>query len=162
MLRARCRRVGKWFAAAATLAICVVCLASERWGAMWDGRVSDRSMRVWVGAGTLHWFLEAPFVPPTFGFYERFRLAPMGFVTGVRAKGQNVSDRRWLPEQIRDRSGTAGALPLWIPFVLITIPTALLWRLDRLRLPGHCPKCNYDLTGNTSGLCPECGRPVRA
>lgn len=26
--------------------------------------------------------------------------------------------------------------------------------------PGHCPKCEYDLTANTSGICPECGRPV--
>jgi len=25
---------------------------------------------------------------------------------------------------------------------------------------GLCPKCTYDLTGNVSGVCPECGRPV--
>jgi hypothetical protein len=25
--------------------------------------------------------------------------------------------------------------------------------------PGHCHKCDYDLTGNTSGRCPECGTP---
>lgn len=24
--------------------------------------------------------------------------------------------------------------------------------------PGHCAHCGYDLTGNTSGRCPECGR----
>ena len=24
-------------------------------------------------------------------------------------------------------------------------------------LPGHCRKCSYDLTGNVSGICPECG-----
>ena len=23
--------------------------------------------------------------------------------------------------------------------------------------PGHCQKCGYDLTGNVSGRCPECG-----
>jgi ABC-type ATPase with predicted acetyltransferase domain len=23
--------------------------------------------------------------------------------------------------------------------------------------PGTCHKCRYDLTGNTSGVCPECG-----
>lgn len=23
--------------------------------------------------------------------------------------------------------------------------------------PGHCRKCGYDLTGNTGGVCPECG-----
>ncbi len=25
-----------------------------------------------------------------------------------------------------------------------------------------CMKCSYDLTGNVSGTCPECGKPVRA
>lgn len=29
--------------------------------------------------------------------------------------------------------------------------------------PGHfCIECGYDLTGNTSGRCPECGREVEA
>ena len=26
---------------------------------------------------------------------------------------------------------------------------------------GHCRKCGYNLTGNVSGRCPECGAPVR-
>ena len=26
--------------------------------------------------------------------------------------------------------------------------------------PGHCQKCGYDLTGNESGTCPECGLEV--
>ncbi|MDB5356511.1 MAG: hypothetical protein JWN24_2964 [Phycisphaerales bacterium] len=26
--------------------------------------------------------------------------------------------------------------------------------------PGHCLACGYDLTGNVSGTCPECGRKV--
>jgi hypothetical protein len=25
---------------------------------------------------------------------------------------------------------------------------------------GFCVKCGYDLTGNVSGVCPECGRPI--
>ena len=25
---------------------------------------------------------------------------------------------------------------------------------------GRCPDCGYDLTGNTSGVCPECGTAV--
>lgn len=24
-----------------------------------------------------------------------------------------------------------------------------------------CVKCGYDLTGNVSGICPECGTPIR-
>jgi hypothetical protein len=32
-------------------------------------------------------------------------------------------------------------------------------RRHRISL-GKCAACSYDLTGNTSGVCPECGRPV--
>jgi len=26
--------------------------------------------------------------------------------------------------------------------------------------PGLCRECRYNLTGNTSGICPECGTPI--
>ncbi len=32
---------------------------------------------------------------------------------------------------------------------------------ERLR-KGHCPSCDYDLTANVSGRCPECGEAVHA
>ena len=49
-------------------------------------------------------------------------------------------------------------LPYWFLCAVIAVPTLLLWRLDRRRIPpGHCRKCGYDLTGNVSGRCPECG-----
>ena len=52
-------------------------------------------------------------------------------------------------------------LPLWIPFVVLALPTAFLWWRDRRRTPpGHCQTCGYNLTGNVSGICPECGTPV--
>ena len=38
----------------------------------------------------------------------------------------------------------------------------LLWRvrLDGRAPAGHCQQCRYDLTGNISGICPECGTRV--
>jgi hypothetical protein len=52
-------------------------------------------------------------------------------------------------------------LPLWIPFALLAIPTTILWLRDRHCFPsGHCQHCGYDLTGNVSGRCPECGTPI--
>lgn len=51
-------------------------------------------------------------------------------------------------------------LPLWLPLVMIAIPTVLLWWRDRKRPHGYCP-CGYDLTGNVTGVCPECGQAVR-
>ena len=52
-------------------------------------------------------------------------------------------------------------IPLWMPFLLFGISTALLWYRDRRAqaLPsGRCPTCGYDLTGNMTATCPECGR----
>jgi hypothetical protein len=33
-------------------------------------------------------------------------------------------------------------------------------RAGRLRDRGLCPSCTYDLTGNVSGVCPECGTSI--
>ena len=49
-------------------------------------------------------------------------------------------------------------IPLWMPFVVNAALTLWFWRLDRRRiLLGHCQTCGYNLTGNVSGRCPECG-----
>lgn len=48
-------------------------------------------------------------------------------------------------------------IPLWLPIgVAASVAYVALRRLRRHR-PGHCPNCRYDLTGNRSGVCPECG-----
>ncbi len=53
-------------------------------------------------------------------------------------------------------------VPLWLPFLLISAPTAFLWYRDRRRIPaGHCRRCGYDLTKNESGRCPECGVVIK-
>ncbi|HNQ22699.1 MAG TPA: RDD family protein [Phycisphaerae bacterium] len=45
--------------------------------------------------------------------------------------------------------------------------TKVVWKKYAHRLPfdtrGHiCVNCGYDLRGNVSGVCPECGRPIAA
>jgi len=60
--------------------------------------------------------------------------------------------------QYDNRNWPLGA-PLWIPVVLIALPTGFLFWSDhrrRMRV-GCCEKCGYDLTGNTTGRCSECG-----
>ena len=51
-------------------------------------------------------------------------------------------------------------IPLIFPLLLIAIPTAFAWWRRRRPRPGHCRSCGYDLTGNVSGVCPECGTHV--
>ncbi len=48
-------------------------------------------------------------------------------------------------------------VPYWLPFLVVAVPTVALWWSSRPFPRGHCPACGYDLTGNTSGRCPECG-----
>ncbi len=51
-------------------------------------------------------------------------------------------------------------IDLPLPTVLATaaLATSLLWAAGRRRYTsGHCQHCGYDLTGNVSGTCPECG-----
>ena len=53
-------------------------------------------------------------------------------------------------------------VPFWLPLLAVAIPTYILFRRDRRHPPGHCQKCGYDLTGNESGTCPECGKEVES
>jgi len=46
-----------------------------------------------------------------------------------------------------------------------SVPCGAMWALIYFhnvtkRKPGHCRKCDYDLHGNVSGVCPECGTPT--
>ena len=52
--------------------------------------------------------------------------------------------------------------PLYAAFLAVAIPTLLVWRFGPKPIqPGHC-RCGYDLQGNESGVCPECGVEVQA
>ncbi len=51
-------------------------------------------------------------------------------------------------------------VPLWIPLCALLVLTVTLARGMRRTKPGHCLRCGYDLTGNVSGRCPECGHRI--
>ena len=56
-------------------------------------------------------------------------------------------------------------VPIWIPFILFAAYPSVVFtrgplRPWRRRRRGRCLKCGYDLTGNESGVCPECGSEV--
>ena len=51
-------------------------------------------------------------------------------------------------------------IPVWILVVIVGLPTVILWWRDRRPKEGCCKTCKYDLTGNISGICPECGTAI--
>jgi len=56
-------------------------------------------------------------------------------------------------------------IPLWGPMVLFLLYPAINLvrgplRRWRRRRKGLCLRCGYDLRGNASGVCPECGLPM--
>ena len=55
--------------------------------------------------------------------------------------------------------GTTTAVLAMYPTIALIRGPLRRWRRRR---KGSCLKCGYDLTGNVSGLCPECGKPVRS
>jgi hypothetical protein len=63
-------------------------------------------------------------------------------------------------------TSTTYAMPLAIFTVLFaavpTVSVAIAWRRAWRIRKGRCPKCSYNLTGNSSGRCPECGCAIPA
>ena len=62
-----------------------------------------------------------------------------------------------------------GLVAPWVDLLILTaiLPVAWminwLWRRHRRRRAARlllCTSCGYNLTGNTSGVCPECGAPL--
>lgn len=105
---------------------------------------STTTLNVWQ-PGTASWITTTPVVYRTFSF--------AGFSLAL------------VPDQFpgsRSLTGLNATLPLWMPLLLFGLPLGILLargplrRLHRRRC-GLCLKCGYNLQGNTSGTCPECG-----
>lgn len=89
-------------------------------------------------------------VSGTLAFRDEVRASLMGAEYRV---GQ-VGNDKWRSWEI----------PVWMLSALFAVyPFVCLLRTFRLAyrfFSGHCTKCSYNLTGNTSGVCPECGTPT--
>ena len=57
-------------------------------------------------------------------------------------------------------SHTQIVLPLWLVLLVLGVPTMAAWLPWPRPSRGLCHKCGYDLTGNVSGRCSECGERV--
>ena len=153
----RRRRMLKWAGVAISLLFVVAWSASLRWQCEY-GRASQYH----------HWslILANGRCGGSVAIFDDPQISGSGWV--VRQAPRRVD---WLPwfASVDHGSrfpsppwrGHAILLPLWMPFLIVAIPTAYLWWIGRRRVPpGRCQRCGYDLTGNISGTCPECGKKI--
>jgi len=66
----------------------------------------------------------------------------------------------WLPPRLYDSDAARSTVYLSLPWVILGTFACERWMLLR-RAPanaGRCCRCGYDLRGNVSGTCPECGK----
>ena len=143
--RGRVRRVGKWGGLVASCLLAAL-YATSTW--FFIDRTAPRkqcSITIWQGFVYFYW-----------GHIPGGDELPVWAMVRADEFGLGWWPRSWY----RSTPYHAVSAPLWLPLLLVALPTAFLWYLDR-RLPrGHCQACGYDLTGNVSGVCPECGEKV--
>ena len=156
--RSRIRRILKWTG----VLVCVVSVLtwglSIRWAATLLYCKQGPAMGVGFGHGVL--FCSAYKQPPA-GLFEdgnsfRFHLHDIA----PRARTYGLFWPTLFGNELGMGMGTI-VMPLWLFPAAALMPTALLFWRDRRRIPpGHCQRCGYDLTGNVSGVCSECGTPI--
>jgi len=125
-----------------------------------EGEPFGRALRGWSGSHFADWGLgraswRKSVSSPKNPFIETPREPFLGFWWGT------------LNEIAGPESGftvIGPVLPAALPFVILAAPwvvrRAVQARRDRCERCGRCRSCGYDLTGNVSGVCPECGTPL--
>lgn len=121
-------------------------------GALWHGRFKmDLWYKISTDASESYWGHSLGVVWVS---YSSSRIYGSGCLTSerVHADGSRSAEvglalPSWLPGPV------LGAYPFW---VFLRGPV----RRSRRRARGQCIRCGYDLTGNVTGGCPECGTPI--
>jgi hypothetical protein len=124
-----------------------------------------------VGSGELHWTADE--VPNTAGPSYHYSIKDDPSLQS----GFDFTDSAWhvigFSYRSVDTPLRGGSIMksrgLTVPYWFLAGCTAVMpaiWMIARVRNRGRtlngCAACSYNLTGNTSGICPECGTPVPA
>jgi len=146
---------------------------SETFG--WAGW-KDRSARVWQGWGVNldSGRILAYRFSGTYRFDDPRAIGPSDqrmqphFIHSQHSPGVSRRSFRWETYRFQNASPSLEirfiGVPLWLAAVVFALPLAwavpalVRWRAQS-RI-GCCRTCLYNLTGNVSGVCPECGRKV--
>jgi hypothetical protein len=147
-------------AAAISLALCVAMIAlCFRSCDRYDDFRLTRHVSIWQSDGQL-------------GLTKWTRVVMVAHETGPAEEDLN---HRILQAPRNEHLGVSitrhGAIPVesavsvsYVSLILISLALPFIWLVRphprRVTNPSVCSACGYNLTGNTSGVCPECGTAV--
>lgn len=69
----------------------------------------------------------------------------------------------WFPHSLHSlyfNAFSQTVFDLGVTVLVIAVPSWWVRLTARRHPPGHCKKCGYNLKGNVSGICSECGTPI--
>ncbi len=147
----RVRRMAKWSFTTLCIVLAIACISTKAVGCKYytsglnrcatlsDGAITFRQ----VGGGQFD--VRGSRLQPCWGLYFPYLWRPVISTAGT---GSIASRDIHI------------VIPLWLLTLIAALPTAIVWRFDRRNLVGFCQACGYDLTGNVSGRCPECGEAI--
>jgi hypothetical protein len=154
--RGRWRVRAMWTTGAVAAVFLAAEIASLSLSMMWAPKLRSHWLIVDAGSGlcAIEWSTGSPYVVPA-----RWTDRPLNFRHPKKLwawPSRELYTVQRLP--LAKITVYYVTFPLWLPALAAAIPAALLWRAGRRRVPGACGGCGYDLSGNTCGPCPECGK----
>jgi predicted Zn-ribbon and HTH transcriptional regulator len=153
--RSRSRSIGKWGGLTLCLTIVVAFVMSFVWIPRCDWQTSGYWGDLLLDRGIVYFYAEAS--PKGLSVHHpgpaKARLA----MVWIGDEWYWPGPKKCFCTLVCHLSLSYFACSLSILLLVGALPTAFLWYRDRRYPPGHCQTCGYDLTGNETGTCPECG-----
>lgn len=156
MWLARCKVAGRATVAARwillTVAVVIITMACLTWDSVLSWGSSDESRGIVFWGGALGLARDSS---------GSDSCVPPGIEWGWNEGTPVFAEVRWPNVVPLSASSSIIVIPLWLPLVILGVGTVAAWACGRSRVNQTCCAiCAYDLTGNLSGRCPECGAVI--
>jgi hypothetical protein len=146
----------KWGTLSLALCLAVLSIPQNILAIRYVWRLSFEGEGIWLGGGNVGYCSYVVVLPKP--RKPQCTSAPAGLSVGRPLARSN----KW----VESRQGSLGVrictctlCPFFLASAAVTGLLWFRWR-DGSTIPDHCSRCGYNLTGNMSGICPECGRQL--